>query len=336
MRGSLRKLFTDKEVISSIEISRRTDGTINYVTMSKVLNVNNHGTVVSPELCLYWAKQFKDTNKNGTNRQTLAQANKEIKNSRILREPKLEDYDAINTRSQTDNSSVLVIPDLHAPYNHPDAIAFLSAVADKINPDRVINLGDETDKHALSFHNSDPNLDSAGMELEKSIEFMSELHDVFPNMELCHSNHGSLAFRKAKAHGIPVQYLKDYREVLFPNGEGKGWSWHEDIIVDLPNGESVLFRHEPQGPVLSAAAHEGMNVACGHLHGLFGVAYSASSRRTYWGLNSGCLIDPVGMAFAYGKNFKTKPILGCSAIIDSLPVLFPMRLDSDGRWTGEL
>lgn len=42
-----------------------------------------------------------------------------------------------------DNSCILNISDLHAPYNHKDAIDFLAHLKDKHKPTRVILLGDE-------------------------------------------------------------------------------------------------------------------------------------------------------------------------------------------------
>ena len=42
------------------------------------------------------------------------------------------------------------------------------------------------------------------------------------------------------------------------------------------------------------------------------------------------------MAFPYAKNFKTKFVMGCGMIIDSIPKLMPMVLDNKGRWIGKL
>ncbi|MCK8363719.1 metallophosphoesterase, partial [Erwinia amylovora] len=69
--------------------------------------------------------------------------------------------------SKHNNKCILVVSDLHAPFNHPDSVAFLKAIKAKYKPTRVILTGDEVDFHAISFHDSDPDLDSAGKELEK-------------------------------------------------------------------------------------------------------------------------------------------------------------------------
>ena len=63
------------------------------------------------------------------------------------------------------HKSILVISDLHIPYHHRDSFEFLKALKKKYKPDLVVNIGDEIDCHALSFHDSNPDLPSAGDEL---------------------------------------------------------------------------------------------------------------------------------------------------------------------------
>lgn len=231
--------------------------------------------------------------------------------------------------------SIVVMPDLHAPYHHQDALAFMGAVLKAFKPELVVNLGDETDKHAMSFHDSDPNLMSAGDELEASRKVLAGFAKIMPNVLLCDSNHGSMHYRKAKHHGIPVQYLKDYRDILFPEGGGEGWHWAENWRVNTPLGE-VMFKHQPSGPILNDAAHNQCNLAVGHHHGNFSVEYTASSKHIYWGAYFGCLIDKDKLAFAYGKHFPRKPVVGCGVILDGRPMLVPMILKKDGRWIGRL
>ena len=89
------------------------------------------------------------------------------------------------------NKRILIISDTHCPYHHVDAIKFLSAIKDKYEPDRVIHIGDEIDNHAMSFHDSDPDLHSAGDELELAIEALSEIEALYPKVDVIESNHGS-------------------------------------------------------------------------------------------------------------------------------------------------
>jgi hypothetical protein len=288
---------------------------------------------VSRQNVKYWRKLFAD---NGGN---MAKTDRQLKQARVLRAPDPVPQGLPTYHGSFDPNRVyeciLHIPDQHAPYHHKDTIAFVKAVAEAFKPDLIINAGDETDKHAMSFHDSDPNLDSAGAELEKAKLFLSALAAVFPNQLLCDSNHGSMHYRKAKAHGIPVQYLKTYRDILFPNGDGEGWVWAESWRVRTPMGD-VLFKHQASGSVLVDAAHNQCNLMVGHNHGNYSVEYSASSACLYWGAYGGCLIDKDSLAFAYGKHTLRKPVLGCSIILRGRPMLIPMVLDTEGRWIGEL
>lgn len=227
---------------------------------------------------------------------------------------------------------ILVIGDLHYPYAHPDVLPFLEHIKNEYNPDLTVQIGDETDGHALSFHESDPNLDSAGVELEKAKAGLAELEKMFPQVLVCHSNHGSLVYRRAKYSGLPVQMIKTYREILFPKS-GEGWHWAFNWKIETPGGP-VLFRHQTAGTVLDAAAAEGCNLVVGHEHGKFGAAWGATSMRLFWGAYTGCLIDKDSLAFAYGKVYPRKPIIGVLMILDGVPVNIPMVLGDDGRWVG--
>ena len=106
--------------------------------------------------------------------------------------------------------SVLIIADTHIPYHVPELMDFLKLLKKKYKPDRVIHIGDEVDKHAMSFHDSDPDLPSAGDELKLSIPVIKQLEKMFPKMDLLDSNHGSLVFRRAYKHGIPKAYIKKF------------------------------------------------------------------------------------------------------------------------------
>ena len=78
------------------------------------------------------------------------------------------------------NSVILVISDTHCPYHHPDLIPFLKALKKKYRPDRVIHIGDEVDSHAISFHDSDPDLYSAGDEHQASLPTIHEMEKLLP------------------------------------------------------------------------------------------------------------------------------------------------------------
>lgn len=282
--------------------------------------------LVSRQLVRYWRSIFMD------NKGSKAKANNALMQARKLIQPSPTD-DIGDTFVPETCRRVLVIGDLHEPYTHPDAYDFLRTVRDEYCPDIVVQIGDETDGHAISFHDSSPELDSAGVELEKAKLGLEKLHDLFPNLLLCDSNHGSLIYRRAKAHGLPVQFIKKYRDILFPEHGAPGWSWGDAWDLNTPLGV-VRFQHQVSGDLLLNAAHERKSMVIGHFHGKLDIQYAASSTALYFGAHCGCLIDNKSLAFAYGKLSRSKPILGCMVITDGCPQIIPMLLDDSGRWTG--
>lgn len=222
-----------------------------------------------------------------------------------------------------DNSRILFISDMHIPYHHPNTIPFLKMLKERYNPTRVICLGDELDKHALSFHDSDPDLMSAGDELRAALPVIAELHELFPVMDLIDSNHGSMVFRKAKHHGIPRHYLKSYNDVL---QVGDGWKWSHDLTITLPNGHKVFVHHGKSAEAIKTSQAMSMSHVCGHFHESFGCRFWANPNGLFYAVNSGCLIDDSNYAFAYNNTNLKRPIVGTSLIIDGVPILEAMCL----------
>lgn len=228
-----------------------------------------------------------------------------------------------------DNSRVLLISDMHIPYHHPDTLDFLNHLKKKYSPTRVICLGDELDKHALSYHDHDPDLPSAGDELRRSIPVIQELHRLFPVMDIVESNHGSLVWRKAKTNGIPRQYIKSYNDVL---GVDDGWKWSFDLTITLPNGQKCYIHHGKTSNVIQLSQQMGMNAIQGHYHEACRIDYWGNPTGLYWGMQCGCLIDDDALAFSYNNVNIKRPVIATGLIIDSIPVLEPMLLNSSGRW----
>jgi len=241
-------------------------------------------------------------------------------------------YSVRKVDREEDNSRILFISDMHIPYHHVDTIAFLKHLKAKYNTTRVICLGDELDKHALSYHDSDPDLPSAGDELKKSLPVIQELFEIFPTMDIIESNHGSLVWRKAKTFGIPKHYIKSYNDVLGVDG---GWKWSFDLTVNLPNGQKCYVHHGKTSNVIQLSQQMGMCAVQGHFHESFKIDYWGNPTGLYWGMQCGCLIDDDTMAFNYNNVNIKRPIIGTGLVIDSMPVLEPMVLDVNGRWVGK-
>lgn len=229
------------------------------------------------------------------------------------------------------NARVLVIPDMHMPYCHPDTWAFLRAIKKKYKPDRVVCLGDEVDYHALSFHDSDPDLDSAGPELEKAIKFLKPIYKLFPKVDVIESNHGSLVYRKAMSAGIPRRALKSYNDTL---EAPRGWKWHFELKIKLSDGHWCYFHHGKSSKPEELSKEEGTNAIQGHYHSKFHATYWRNSSGLYWNAHCGYLAHHDSLAQAYAKNNLKRGIVGAMIILNGHPHFLPMVLKPSGRWNG--
>ena len=230
------------------------------------------------------------------------------------------------------NKRILVISDLHIPYHREDSFEFLKEIKKEYKPDTIVNIGDEIDCHALSFHDHNPDLASAGHELVRAKDFIKELESIFPEMTLLDSNHSSLVYRRAIKSGIPRGYLKEYKEFL----NVKKWNWVDNLTLTLPNKQRCFFTHGISADVTKVSQINSQSCVQGHFHSKFKIEYWANSDALFFAMQVGCLIQQTNLAFTYSKNFKTKFIMGCGMIVDSTPRLMPMVLDKEGKWVGKL
>lgn len=226
-------------------------------------------------------------------------------------------------------SVVLAIPDLHCPFQHPDALDFLKTVRDKLKPDKVVCLGDEIDAHAYSKWPKDPDGMGPGQELKASIEALIPFYVAFPEVQVCVSNHTVRPHKMMKAIGLPAAFLPAYSTML---NAPDGWSWHEHIIID-----NVRYMHGDQGKggmngwtKNSEVYHQ--SVVVGHWHSKAGVYYDSAM----FNVNAGCLIDDRAYAFDYAKNSHKRPNLGCAVISNGRKAAFIPMITENGRWIGTL
>ena len=228
---------------------------------------------------------------------------------------------------------VLAIGDLHMPYHHKDSFAFLRALKKKYKGfDLVVNMGDELDQHAISMHDSNPDLPSAGDELRLAKTHVKELEGIFPDMTLLDSNHSSLVYRRALKYGLPKAYLKHYNEFL---EVGRGWKWVDDLTISLNDGSRCFFTHGMSANVLQIAQKMGMHAVQGHYHSKASIQYYSNPDNLNWAMQTGCLTNQQSLAFGYSKNFKDRFIMSSAVIVDGQPRIHPMVIKNH-RWIGKV
>lgn len=227
---------------------------------------------------------------------------------------------------------ILILSDMHHPYAHPDTVPFLKALKKKYKFDKVVCIGDEVDFHALSFHESDPDLDSAGTELKQAIKSLQPIYKMFPKVDIVDSNHGSMVYRKALANGIPKAALKSYREIL---QAPKNWNWTFDLKLKTQLG-LVYFCHGKSGSPGRLASQYGCSSVQGHYHEKAQVSYQSTPEKLIFDMHVGCLANDKSLALGYNKINVKRPIVSVGIIINGIPQLVPMLLNKRGRWIGKL
>lgn len=228
--------------------------------------------------------------------------------------------------------NILTISDMHLPYEHKDAMKFLTALKKKYKPDLVVSLGDMVDWHSVSFHSKHPDLASPGEELAMIRSKVKQLEKLFPKMIIIGSNHGDLPLRKIKDAGLPTQFLRDYNGIY---GVSDKWVFCDDLTLK-DKSEVIYFAHGIAKDAAKVASQRGVHHICGHFHTNFTIDYVSNPRNLLWAVNGGCLINREALAFEYGKLTLDRPIIGTPVILKGQPRLEPMLLTEKHKWIGKL
>ena len=217
-----------------------------------------------------------------------------------LKGNKLAAYNHINKNERR----ILVIGDLHAPFELDGYFDFCKQTYANYNCNQVIYIGDCLDNHFSSYHNSDPNGLGGGDELEFAIERLQKWSREFPVADVLIGNHDRIIMRKAFDSAIPKVWIKSYNDVL-----GTNWNWTERIVYD-----NVQYVHGEGGTARTKAKNDMMSTVQGHIHTQAYVEWMVGRNFKVFGMQVGCGVNGSSYAAAYAKNFK-KQAIGCAVIL---------------------
>lgn len=216
---------------------------------------------------------------------------------------------------------VLIIADTQNPFNHSDYLEFLIETKRKYRTDIVVHVGDEIDHHALGDYDTDPDGYSAGHELQKAIDSLKPYYKAFPEVYLCESNHRARILKKAFKSGIPVRYMKEFKEVI---EAPSAWHWKYEWEIDHVKYIHGMGYSGSQGAI-NAAKDFHKNCVIGHLHSDAGILFFNNGFKTIWGMNVGSGINQDAYAFNYAKDSRKKAIVSCGVVIDQQPHVILMK-----------
>jgi len=208
--------------------------------------------------------------------------------------------------------NVLIIGDTHIPFEHKDYLEFVVDIQKRCKCGTVVHIGDLVDNHGISYHEKDPNGLSPEDEMKLADKRLKSWFKTFPKVKLCRGNHDGLVDRKGKTVGLPKRCFKQFRDIW---GLPKGWIDDFEFTID-----NVLYKHgtgfSGKYSHVTAAERSRQSTVIGHTHSVGGVEYMASSKDCIFGMNVSSGIDRKKYAFAYGKDFARKPLLGCGVVTD--------------------
>jgi len=229
---------------------------------------------------------------------------------------------------------IICISDLHIPYHHRDAFAFIRAVRDEYGITHATNVGDIVDNHYPSYHEMEAGCLGGNEEIRAARSACKRLQEIFPEMKISLGNHDLLPKRKANSASVPLDWVNDPNTVYGLDG---GWDWDSHHYIPYGDNLKFLLVHSVGINLKTNAYKYSHSSVQGHHHSTFGIEYAADTDTLRWAMGTGCLIDPRSPAFAYDKkNITSRPILGLGAVIEETPITIPMILTKSGRWNRRL
>jgi len=217
--------------------------------------------------------------------------------------------------------NTLIIGDLHAPFTKEGYLAFCKSVYKKYKCKQVVFLGDIIDNHASSYHETDPDGYSAGMELDEAIREVRKWYKAFPKAKVTIGNHDRLVCRKAFSGGISKRWVRDYSEVLGT----PGWEFADHFVI---NG--VRYEHGEGKGANKKMLNRRQSIVQGHRHSESYVEWSVSDFDRLFAMQIGWGGDQSSYSMDYAKDYQAG-VVSCGVITEGLPILIPMPLTPKKR-----
>ena len=204
----------------------------------------------------------------------------------------------------TNERRILVIGDIHAPFELDGYLKFCKEIYSKHLCNQVIFIGDIIDNHYTSYHETSADGMGGADELMHAIQDIKRWKKAFPEADVLIGNHDRMIMRKAQTSDIPSMWIKSYNQVL-----GTNWNWVERIVYD-----NVQYVHGEGGTARTKAKNDMMSTVQGHIHTQCYTEWMVGRNFKVFGMQVGCGVDGSSYAAAYAKHFK-KQAIGCGVVL---------------------
>ena len=214
--------------------------------------------------------------------------------------------------------NVLVIGDLHCPFDLDEYLEFCKQQYILYDCNEVVFIGDVIDNHYSSYHETDVDGLGGGEELEFAIKRIARWYEAFPKATVIIGNHDRLIMRKAQTSAIPKKWIKSYKEVL----EVPKWNFKVSYEQD-----NVQYLHGEGGTARTKCKADLMNTVQGHLHTQCYTDHFVGKNFRIFGMQVGCGIEFTSYSFAYAKAGR-KPAIACAVVLENgtVPINLLMSL----------
>ena len=224
---------------------------------------------------------------------------------------------------------ILVIPDTHFPWVDYPCLHACYKFAQIYKPDVVVQVGDLVDQKAWSQYPKDPSDPSPADEWQMTVEGLTYLHKLFPDLTILEGNHCRRIMCRALEARIPKQLIKTMDQML----NFEGWKWHLDVkplIID-----NIFFIHgdEMPGRAFHKAARVGKSVVQGHDH-LGYLEFINTYGHEIFGMSCGSMLDRENLAAKYSAKNLLRSWTGWATVTHGEPALH--RFKSGFEQQGEL
>lgn len=222
--------------------------------------------------------------------------------------------------------TTVVLPDLHAPFEHKPAVNFAIEVINDLKPKRVVQVGDLRDMFSSGKYPRSQNLFTPKEEIEAGTKACSELwariREASPGAECFQllGNHDVRPYKRVLEACPELEMFIDLKPLYtFP-----GVKLIEDPREELQL-DGVFFHH---GYITRLGGNRDFMNACsvtGHSH-RGGVVYRAIwGGHMIWELNAGTLGDPASKGLSYTPQKHHHQTLGLGVIDRYGPRFIPWR-----------
>jgi predicted phosphodiesterase len=215
-------------------------------------------------------------------------------------------------------SRVLIIGDLHLPAERSDYLSFCRNLRKKYKTEETVFIGDVLDHHAISFHQSHPEADSAVAEYHRCMEKLKKWKKAFPTAKVCIGNHDERIHRLSANAGIPAMYLKNYKEIF----DTPTWEWEWEWVIDNVSYVHGTGTSSGVTPAFNSAKARIQSTVSGHVHSVASINWLCGpGGKKIFGFNVPCGVDKDHLMMYYSKNFLKKPVTGAGVVIDGHPYM---------------